>query len=209
MSDADALLRELNHRVKNNFQIIVSLMNLKSRMLPPDRQEDIRFLQEHVQSMAVAYRLVYDTGEMAEVSATELLREVVSELSQIAKLGNQKLTLTTEAVEDAMGLDQAIAFGLFLAMVLPPCLDRTHASGGKMLVAAGVAERVMTLSISGNWGGEAVQPDPLRIQLHDAYMRQLHAEALPSTGPSDLRFRFPLEDRRPAVSRSVLEGSRT
>ena len=77
MTDASSHLREINHRVKNNLQIIVSLMSLKKRTMPVERWEDIRFLQEHVQCMAVAYRLIYDTGETAEVSIsvlTEALR---------------------------------------------------------------------------------------------------------------------------------------
>src|ERR1700727_1672910 len=64
--DSETLLRELNHRVKNNFQIIVSLMNLRKRMLPAGRREDIRFIEEHVQSMSVPYRLVYATGSMVD-----------------------------------------------------------------------------------------------------------------------------------------------
>ena len=84
MPDPITLVRELNHRVKNNFQIIVSLMNLRKRMMPPERREDIRFIEEHVQSMSVAYRLVYATGSMIEVSLTELVTEVLSGLRQIA-----------------------------------------------------------------------------------------------------------------------------
>jgi two-component sensor histidine kinase len=67
LPDTETLLRELNHRVKNNFQIIVSLMNLRKRMLPPERREDIRFVEEHVQSMSVAYRHVYATGSIVVI----------------------------------------------------------------------------------------------------------------------------------------------
>ena len=80
MPDTETLLRELNHRVKNNFQIIVSLMNLRKRMLPADRREDIRFVEEHVQSMSVAYRLVYDTGSIVDVPLSELIIEVLAGL---------------------------------------------------------------------------------------------------------------------------------
>ena len=48
LPDQVTLVRELNHRVKNNFQIIASLMNLRKRMMPPERREDIRFIEEHV-----------------------------------------------------------------------------------------------------------------------------------------------------------------
>jgi len=84
MPDRDDFLRELHHRVKNNFQIIASLMNLQKRMLPPERRNDLRFVEEHVQSMAVAYRIVSASTEMVQVPIDELVREVGDNLRQIA-----------------------------------------------------------------------------------------------------------------------------
>lgn len=204
MTDANALLRELNHRVKNNLQIIVSLMNLKKRTLPVERWDDIRFLQEHVQSMAVAYRLIYDTGEVAQVSISELLNEVISELRQIAKLDPGQVRLTGAPIDETMGLDQAIAFGLYLAVALPPYLDRARLDGGSVVVAAWVEARHLTLSITGSWA-EPVEPDVLRSRLSDAYVGQLQAKALPPSDPSDRRCRLPLDDRR-HVDASVVQA---
>ena len=93
MPDPVVLVRELNHRVKNNLQIIVSLMNLQKRIMAPERREDLRFIEEHVQSMSVAYRLVYATGSMIEVSLTELVAEVLSGLRQIAGVDEECLSL--------------------------------------------------------------------------------------------------------------------
>src|SRR3954451_3881562 len=124
MPDPVMLLRELNHRVKNNFQIIVSLMNLRKRMMPPERREDIRFIEEHVQSLSVAYRLVYATGSMIEVSLTELITEVLSGLRQIAGLREEQLQIEIEAGDALIGLDNAIALALYLAILMPPYFDQ-------------------------------------------------------------------------------------
>ena len=193
MNDAISHLRELNHRVKNNLQIIVSLMNLKKRTLPVDRWEDIRFLQEHVQCMAVAYRLIYDTGETAEVSISELLNEVISELRQIAKLDLTRIELAGVGINEMLGLDQAIAFGLYLAVVLPPYMDRARRSGGNVVVSASVEARQLTLSVAGSWR-EPVTSDDLRSRLSDAYIGQLRATLLAPSDPSDRRCRMPLDD---------------
>jgi hypothetical protein len=192
MTDASSHLREINHRVKNNLQIIVSLMSLKKRTMPVERWEDIRFLQEHVQCMAVAYRLIYDTGETAEVSISELLSEVISELRQIAKLDLGQVRLAGAAVREMVGLDQAIAFGLYLAVVLPPYMDRARRSGGKVVVSAWVESRQLTLSIAGSWC-KPVMSDDLRSRLSDAYIGQLRATLLPPSDPSDRRCRMPLD----------------
>jgi hypothetical protein len=106
-ADPVMLVRELNHRVKNNLQIIVSLMNLRKRMMPPERRHDIRFIEEHVQSMTVAYRLVYATGSMVEVSLTDLITEVLSGLRQIAGLEEEALRFDGPATDALIGLDDA------------------------------------------------------------------------------------------------------
>ena len=189
------LLRELNHRVKNNLQIIVSLINLKKRLAPPDRWEDIRFIEEHVQAMAVAYRLVYATGSMNEVSIGDLLAETVSELRQIAKLGASHVRLEGASIQGTMGLDQAIALGMYLAVVLPPYLDGALARSGHVSIKAELADNLLTLLIAGSWP-DPLQPDLLRERLSEAYTSQLQAKVLSAPGGHDLQIRFQLDDRR-------------
>ena len=109
--ERDALVRELHHRVKNNLQIIVSLMNVQKRMLPPERRSEIRFLEEHVQAIAAAYRVVYASGEMIKVSIDELIREVVSGLVEVAG-GKADGVETADCKAHMMiNLDQAITLG--------------------------------------------------------------------------------------------------
>ena len=198
MTMPETLLRELNHRVKNNFQIIVSLMNLKMRMLPPDKREDIRFLQEHVQCMAVAVRLVYATDEMGEVSVGELLGEVVSELRQIARLGSEQIRLSGADVRETLGLDLAIAFGLYLAVMLPPYMDQARLSGRRLRVSACIEDGLLTLSIAGGSAGP-IALDVLRTRLSHAYLRQLHGEPLALTEDADVCVRLPIDQPRPSA----------
>lgn len=202
MPNTDILLRELNHRVKNNFQIIVSLMNLKKRLLPPDRQDDLRFIEEHVQSMAVTYRLVYATGDMSEVSVGNLLAELVSELRQIARLGLSQTHIQGSDIQGTMGLDQAISFGLFLAVVLPPYFDDALKHNGIVSISAGLEDDILTFSVAGNWN-LAVVSDYLRSRLSDAYAGQLQAMKIPSDGVSGLSIRFHLDHWRSTITRSA------
>ncbi len=201
MRNSDILLLELNHRVKNNLQIIVSLINLKKRLLPMDRRDDIRFIEEHVQALAVAYRLVYAAGEMNEVAVGELLGEVVTELRQIAGLSPHQVELDRASIEGTIGLDQAISLGLYAAVVMPPYLDRALEVDGSVAVSAGLKEHILTLSVAGSWP-DPVQPDYFRSRLCAAYARQLHAENLSPPDLSELRMRFRLDARRTAITGS-------
>ena len=188
MPDPVTLVRELNHRVKNNPQIIVSLMNPRKRMMPPERREDIRFIEEHVQSMSVAYRLVYTTGSMIEVSLTELVTEVLSGLRQIAGLGEEHLRFDAGVTGALIGLDHAIALALYLAVLMPPRLDQAVATNGAVTVTRTVTANLLTLSVRGTWIA-LVRLELLRDRLMRAYAAQLKAEIIPATthGAGQLR----------------------
>jgi hypothetical protein len=186
---ADVLIRELNHRVKNNFQIIVSLLNLRKRMIPPERREDLRFIEEHVQSMSVAYRLAYATGFMIDVSLTDLIGEVVSGLRQIAGLGADTLRVAIGETEASIGLDHAIALALYLAVLLPPYLDEAGRDGGVATVSSALVGDLVTLSVGGSGAGP-IAIDFLRERLMQAYAGQLMAQfaSEPRSGTHEIRF---------------------
>ncbi len=179
-AEAQELVRELNHRVKNNFQIIVSLMNLKKRTLPSDRHAELRFVEEHVHSMSVAYRLVYATGAMNEVSVNELVTEVVAGLRQIAGLNEDRVKVQPSTIDTMISLDHGIALALYLAVLLPPYFDEALMSTAITTVTIGIEAREVTLSV--RWSGHpGVLLDALRGRLMKAYASQIQALTLPIT----------------------------
>ncbi len=200
MPDRDDYLRELHHRVKNNFQIIASLMNLQKRMLPPERRGDLRFVEEHVQSMAVAYRIVSTGSEMVQVPLDELIYEVGDNLRQIAgaKPGSLLYDLSQGGAE--IELNQGIVLGLYLAVVLPPHLDRVVASGGSIHIRTAVTDGALTVAIAGEPGG-SVHMDFMRQRLIDSYIRQLRGDTPAGTPDGELRLHFLLDPPRVGIAR--------
>jgi hypothetical protein len=188
--ERDGLVRELHHRVKNNLQIIVSLMNVQKRMLPADRRGEIRFLEEHVQSMAAAYRVVYASGEMIKVSIDALIREVVAGLVEVA--GGKAYGVETADCKAHMmiNLDQAITLGLYLAATLPPMLDAAHAAGGTVKLSTRLEKDHVCLEIAG-----VVPVDPLFDALHErlieGHLKQLGAERLHDVPNTELHISLP------------------
>lgn len=191
MPDTETVLRELNYRVKNNFQIIVSLMNLRKRMLPPERREDIRFIEEHVQSMSVAYRLVYATGSIVDVPLSELVHEVVSGLRQIAGLSDDQMRVESPVGAISLGLDNSIALALYLAVLMPPYLDQARVTTGMVSVTVSIVSDVVTIAIRGSWN-QPIALDFLRGRLMRAYANQLGAEIVPDTPQGEGHLRFSL-----------------
>jgi hypothetical protein len=188
--ERDVLVRELHHRVKNNLQIIVSLMNVQKRMLPPERRGEIRFLEEHVQSIAAAYRVVYASGEMIKVSIDELIREVVAGLVEVAGGKADGVETADCKAHMQINLDQAITLGLYLAVTLPPMLDAAYAAGGAVRLSTRLEQTHVCLEIAG-----AVPVDPLfdalRERLIEGHLRQLGAERLYNVPDSELHISLP------------------
>jgi hypothetical protein len=195
MPDRDDFLRELHHRVKNNFQIIASLMNLQKRMLTPERRNDLRFVEEHVQSMAVAYRIVSTSSEMVQVPIEVLIHEVVDNLRQIAgaKPGDVLYELSQAGSE--IELNQGIVLGLYLAAVLPPYLDRAAAEDIPVRIRNTVVDGTLTIVIA---SGGPIEMDFMRRRLVDSYIRQLRGE-VPDNTPGAVALRFALDPPRVAI----------
>ena len=192
MTDLNHHVRELHHRVKNNLQIIVSLMNLKSRMLPPERQEDIRFLREHVQAIAVVYRLAYGMDDMTTVPIGQLIEELISDFRQIRSIAVSQIEMTDAGIVETLNLDQAIALGLYLASVVPPYLESAARAGRRVTISAGVKDRILTLSLKGGDEPNALM-DPLAGRLRDSYAKQLKLVSAVPTADAWLRLSLPLD----------------
>jgi hypothetical protein len=188
--ERDALVRELHHRVKNNLQIIVSLMNLQKRMLPPERRSEIRFLEEHVQAIAAAYRVVYASGEMIKVSIDELIREVVAGLVEVAGGKGDGIETADCKAHMMINLDQAITLGLYLAVTLPPMLDAAYGVEGTVRLSTRLETDHVCLEIAGD---VPVDPlfDALRERLIDGHLKQLGAERLYDVPVTELHISLP------------------
>jgi hypothetical protein len=199
MAERDDFLRELHHRVKNNFQIIASLMNLQKRMLPPERRGDLRLLEEHVQSMAVAYRIVSGGNELIQVPIDDLVTEVGDNLRQIAGASRGGVQYSLSQAGSEIGLTQGIVLGLYLAIVMPPHLDHVVAHGGAVRLGLSVADGEVLVSIS--CSPDAVVPmDYLRTRLIAAYIRQLRGDAPAAIHPGEFRLHFALEPAPAAIT---------
>jgi two-component sensor histidine kinase len=186
LAERAVLWQELQHRVKNNFQVIASLLNLYKKSLPVDRRQDIRFVEDHVQSMAIAYRVAYASNENTRVPPAQLAREVIAALGDIGGVPPEKLLTVSEKDTSFIDLDKAIALGLYLAYFLPPRLDAITKRSPPLRVGIDISEEFLTMSF-------AALPEPLepmsilRQRLLDAYIRQLRAEIMDEDGISLLR----------------------
>lgn len=199
IGDKERLLRELHHRVKNNFQVIVSLLSLHKQTLPGHERDDIRFIEDHVNAMAVAYRVGYSYGEMGDAPIAELLYDIIDGLRRTADLSPASVVVEVPPVTTSIDLDRAIGIGLYLAAMLPAYLDtvrsgfNTNFSPMKVRIGAFIEGDALRLAVSIRPAEGDVQLSYLRNRLTRAYIRQLSATELPSEDITERAILIPLD----------------
>ena len=192
LTDSDGFIRELHHRVKNNFQTIASMINLQKRMLPPDRREDVRFVEEQVQCMAAAYRIASVSNGTVQLALRDLVSEVVDELRQIAGVDRDHVRVELPTQDCCIRMDQAVTMALYLAVLMPLYLDAAAALGGMLRVVVALEDPAHAVLSIATAREAAIASNPLRRRLAAACMRQLSAEVDPTTEPGTVRVRIRL-----------------
>ncbi len=113
--EKEALLKEVHHRVKNNLQVITSLLRLEAaRSAAPDTRTVLKAMQGRIQSMALLHETLYRTGTFAAVDLGDYLRQLTTQSFRAggAPAGSVGLELELDSV--VVGMDQAIPCGLLV-----------------------------------------------------------------------------------------------
>ena len=124
--EKDILLREVSHRVKNNLQVISSLLSLQEGAIDDPRLGSLfQVSQERLHAMALVHDLLQQTDDVAQINLAQYAARLTEELARAYAIDPAHITLET-ALEDVwVGLDTATPCGLLLHELLTNCF--THA----------------------------------------------------------------------------------
>lgn len=169
LQDKTALLREVHHRVKNNLQVITSLLRLEARRCQqPEAQLALNDMQARIHSMALLHETLYRSGTFAAIDLGDYLSKLATQAfrSQLTRPGGIELVLDLASVPVSM--DQALPCGLLVNELLSNCLKHGFPEGraGKISielqpVAGGTA---LQLRVSDNGVGLPADFDRSRHQ---------------------------------------------
>jgi len=115
LHEKETLLKEIHHRVKNNLQLVSSLINLQSSILK-DEEAKIQFkeCQDRIKSMALVHEKLYRTENFSQINFSNYAIELVKEISRTYPYHN-KIELKFEVEKDIfLDLDTSISVGLIL-----------------------------------------------------------------------------------------------
>jgi len=139
LKEKEALLKEVHHRVKNNLQVISSLLNLQAEFTE-DRLalETLNQTRNRVRSMALIHEKLYQSGDLARIDFAEYVRGLTSQLFRAYGLDANALAIVVEVSDVLLGIDEAIPCGLIvnelisnsLKHAFPALRDQARAAKG-------------------------------------------------------------------------------
>lgn len=117
--EKDALLREVHHRVKNNLQVITSMLRLESgRSEQQGNRTVLQDMQDRVRSMALLHETVYRVGTFSAIDLGDYLRQVATQAFRALQTGTEGIKLRLDLGPLVAGLDQATPCGLLVNELL-------------------------------------------------------------------------------------------
>ncbi len=115
LQEKEMLLKEVHHRVKNNMQVVCSLLNLQaSAAHEPRVQALLRDSQNRVKSMALIHEQLYQAQNLARIDFAHYLRCLTTGLLESFGLQRERVKVHIEADPVWMGVDTAIPCGLIV-----------------------------------------------------------------------------------------------
>ena len=128
LREKELMLKEIHHRVKNNLQIICSLLNLQQqRILQPKMRELFSASQQRIRSMALVHEKIYHSSNLANIDFGEYVKSLSTELLRLDR--RPGLTISSEITGISLGVDQAVPCGLILNELLTNSLKHAFPDG--------------------------------------------------------------------------------
>jgi len=118
----EILLKEVHHRVKNNLQVISSILNLQTGYISDEDTLDvIRECQDRIKSMAFIHESLYQKEDFAAVDFAEYLHNLCNNISYSYMTPNRNIKLDFDIEDISLSLDSAIPCGLIVNELVSNC----------------------------------------------------------------------------------------
>lgn len=132
LQEKEILLKEIHHRVKNNLQVISSLLRLQADAAGEYPHTDLfRESRNRIQSMALIHEALYRSGRLSQVDFAEYLRRVLDRLWRSYGVDRKEIVLTIDVEAVSLDLEEAIPCGLIINELISNSLKYAFPSGGK------------------------------------------------------------------------------
>jgi len=115
LAEKEVLLQEIHHRVKNNLQVISSLLKLQSRYIQDNRViEMLKESQNRVRSMALVHEQLYQSKDLSNIDFAEYIQNLAHNLFQAYEVNAAGIKLETNIARCELNVDTAVPCGLII-----------------------------------------------------------------------------------------------
>lgn len=205
MAHQELLMREIHHRVKNNLQIVASLLNLQaSRISNPDVRAEFALARDRVRALATLHRTLYAEDRLDSLNMASFLKELCDQTLHIAgEESAARITLDVVADDFSMNPDQAVPLALIVTEIVTNSIKYAFPDGrhGTIAVRLTLQGPNVMLSVSDDGIGCLIDPASaadqhgIGLKLIRGFARQLNAEFEKNCEHGTrYNFIFPLDD---------------
>ncbi len=139
LREKEVLLKEIHHRVKNNMQIVSSLMRLQERRLDNDEvRQALQVSQNRITAMSLIHEILYRSEDLADIDLELYVKRISGNLFSIFGAHSQNVRTKLDIHAVRLGINQAIPCGLILNELISNALEHAfeESEGGKISITA-------------------------------------------------------------------------
>jgi two-component sensor histidine kinase len=126
----EAMMREIHHRVKNNLQIVTSLLNLQAKAVQGESaQRAFNDIQTRVRALALVHRYLYESEDLQSVNLGAFLKELAASLQLSYGISQEQVAIEVEADSVWDVSDRAVPLALFMTETMSNALKHAFPQG--------------------------------------------------------------------------------
>ncbi|HEY9888827.1 MAG TPA: histidine kinase dimerization/phosphoacceptor domain -containing protein, partial [Candidatus Obscuribacterales bacterium] len=205
LKEKELLLKEIYHRVKNNLQVIYSLLNLQSRTLSdPALKAVIKDSQSRVRAMALVHEKLYQSPDLTRINLADYVKSLVRSLLETYCLNANQIATHVEIATCGLDIETALPCGLILTELISNSLKYAFPNerpGRIVITSTPAADQHIRLTIKDDGIGLPTHVNwqvvsSLGLSLVRNLAQQINAEVgiIPTATGTEFQLLLPLQE---------------
>lgn len=151
LREKEALLEEINHRTKNNMQVMISMLNLQSqRLVEPGMKQIFEDTKARIYSMALVHDLLYKSQDLSAINLKLYIQDLTASLINTYRSKNHYVILDLDLIDYLISIDHAVPLGLVINEIISNSLKYAfpEKENGKIKISLKVENDILTLILA-------------------------------------------------------------